>query len=340
MSPAIPIRTIAGIGPGADGLISRHEALREGLSADDVHRLVESGRWVTVRRGWYTSADLWDDLDELRGRPLLELRAAHRGLHGTHVLSHSSAALIADLPILRPRDGLIHVTKFGSPRARVRHGIKHHQSRYRISEVEFAQGLPVLGLARTALDIARESGFVAGVCAVDSARQRGVCVSELWAARIPMRHWPGVSLVDDVVRFSDGGAETLGESLTRILLAEAGLQPIETQFELRDATGRARCDMRVGRQMIEFDGLVKLRSVTRGGHAFGPPEEVVAEEKRRQDWVCGFELGMSRVTWSELWGRQRELTKQRLVREHAATTARYGTDIADLAPYVVHRRAG
>jgi hypothetical protein len=327
-------------GIGNDGLVSRQEALAEGLSADDVRRLVRLGLWVPVRRGWYTTAAHWESLDAMRGRPLLRIRADHRALSRTHVISHASSALVLDLPILRPRDQVTHVTKYGAPRARVRNGIKHHQSRYRLEDVEFVDGLPVLGLARTALDIARESGFVAGVCAIDAARQRGVTLTELWAARVPMWHWPDVTVADQAVLFSDAGAESLGESLTRILLAEIGLHPIETQFELRDATGWARCDLRVGRHVIEFDGLVKLRSVSEGGVADRTPAEVVAEEKRRQDWVCGFGLGMSRVTWPELWGRQRELTGQRLLREYAATTARFGTNIDDLAPYVVLRRAG
>lgn len=329
----------AGIGPGADHLISRQEAAAEGLSSSDVRRLVGRGLWVPVRRGWYTPTQHWDSLDDVHGRPLLIVRAAHRGLQRSHVVSHSSAALVLDLPILRPRDGLVHVTKFGAPRARVRSGVKHHQSRFRLQDVQFVDGLPVLGLARTALDIAREFGFEAGVCAVDAARQRGVSVSDLWRAREPMRHWPNVTVADEVLLFSDGGAESLGESLTRILLAEIGIGPVETQFELRDSTGSARCDMRVGRHLFEFDGFVKLQSVQQGGLARRTPADVVAAEKRRQDWVCGFQLGMSRVTWPELWGRERALTKLRLQREYAATVARFGTTIDDLAPYVVRRAA-
>ena len=149
-----------------------------------------------------------------------------------------------------------------------------------------------------------------------------------------------VRLVDDALDFSDPGAESLGESLSRILLAEAGLGPIESQFELRDSTGWARCDLRVGRQLVEFDGAIKLRRPERGGVADREPEEVVAAEKRRQDWVCGFHLGMSRITWADFWGAERQRAIVRLRREYDATTARYGTSIEDLAPYTVVRRAG
>lgn len=153
-----------GLGPGADGLISWHEAVAEGLSAADVRRLVARGWWVPVRRGWYTTADHWESLDDLRGRQLLRIRAAHRALRRAHAVSHSSAALVHQLPILRPRDGLIHVTKYGAPRARVRNGIKHHQSRYGMEGLQVIDHLPVLGVARTALDIAREFGFIPGPC--------------------------------------------------------------------------------------------------------------------------------------------------------------------------------
>jgi hypothetical protein len=324
----------------SDGLIARSDALAQGVLADTVKRLVRRGIWVPVRRGLYAHREHWQALDERRGRPLLLIRAVHRGMQRAHVISHTSGALVHGLPFLDPRDGLVHITKYGAPRARVRDGVKHHQSRFRQDAVTWVDGLPVLGVARTALDIAREHGFVAGVCAIDAARQRGVTLAELWQEREAMWHWPLVTVVDASIEFSDPGAESIGETLSRVLLDEIGLGPVQTQFELRDATGWARCDMRVGRQVFEFDGLVKLQPPERGGLADRPPEEVVAEEKRRQDWVCGFHLGMSRITWQELWGQRRELTKQRLLREYAATTARFGTAIDDLAPYIVQRRAG
>src|SRR4051794_13548191 len=71
----------------------------------------------------------------------------------------------------------------------------------------------------------------------------------------------------------------------------------------------------------------------------GPPTcgRGSCREKRRQDWVCGFELGMSRIAWPELLGAERARLKVRLRREYDATTARYGTNIDDLAPYIVRR---
>ncbi len=319
------------------GLFSRAEALAAGLSADDVKRLVRGDAWVAIRTGWYVEQSHWQALDDRTGRPTLVVRAAHRSLRNEHVVSHTSAALVCGIPFLRPRRDLVHVTKFWTPRARVRSGIKHHQARYRRQDVRVVEGIPVLSEARTALDIARELGFATGVAALDAVLQRGATRADLERELSPMRHWPGLVQTKEALQFSDPGAESVGESLLRILLAELDLGPIQTQFELRDSTGRARCDLRIGRHVFEFEGLIKLLARDQGGVADRPAVEVLAARQARHDWVCGFQLGMSHVTWDELWGSRRERTSQRLRREYRATVARFGTTIDDLAPYVVRR---
>lgn len=322
------------------GLVSRPEILNAGLSPGVIRSLVESGSLVTLRPGFYTPADHWGSLDELRQRPLLRVRAGHRSLVQPHAISHTSAALVLDLPFLRPPQQLIHVTKEHGPRARVRAGIKHHQARYRSGQVRHQTGLPVLDLARTALDIAREDGFRSGVVAIDAALQRGVTQTALAQALAAMWKWPGSVTARAALEFSDPGAESPGESLTRILVAELELGPaIQTQFELRDISGRVRCDLRVGRHIFEFEGKIKLLTREQGGVADKDPVDVLVARQARHDWVCGFQLGMSHVTWDDVWGDRRAETMVRLRREYAATVARFGTSIDDLAPYVVRRSA-
>ena len=124
-----------------------------------------------------------------------------------------------------------------------------------------------------------------------------------------------------------------------MLLREIGLGPIQTQFELRDHTGWARCDMRVGRHLVEFDGFKKYLRQERGGLAVVDPDEVVWQEKQREDWLRGYRLGMSRLVWADYWGARRELAKERVRREYEATCAAYGTDISDLGHLIVRRSA-
>ena len=326
--------------PSSLDLISRRAALASGVTPGLLRARLRRGDWLTVRPGWFVPRETWDALDEYVGRPRLEILAAHQSVTEPHAVSHVSAALMHGVPFLRPRQPLIHVTKLKGPRTRIRAGIKHHQARCILPVVEMVRGVPVLTLPRTALDVAREDGFAAGVVIIDAIRNRGVTVEALLRDLEPMWRWPYVSTAREALLFSDSGAESVGESLLRIMIAELELgSPIETQFELRDATGWARCDLRVGRHVFEFDGRLKYRRTQEGGVATTSGESVLMAEKERQDWVCGFHLGMSRVVWDDLWGIRRERTKRRLRREYDATVARYGTDLRDLDRYRVRRRA-
>ncbi len=309
------------------------------MSSNHLAGLVRTGAWVLVRRGVYMPAELWRALDPYDGRARTRARAAHLQMRAAHVLSHESAARELGMPILTPDTELIHVTRRGALSGRVEHGVKHHLAPYQRNQVLEVEGVPVLNAARTAADIAREHGYVHGTVACDSARQLGVRLSDLWEAVAPMTCWPEVTVVRASIQDSDPGAESVGETLGRMLLEEIGLGPIQTQFELRDHTGWARCDMRVGRHLVEFDGFKKYLRQDRGGLAVVDPEQVVWQEKQREDWLRGYRLGMSRLVWADYWGARRELAKERVRREYMATCAAYGTDISDLAHMIVRRSA-
>ena len=96
-------------------------------------------------------------------------------------------------------------------------------------------------------------------------------------------------------------------------------------------------DFRIGRHLVEFDGWLKYQREGAGGYADRSADEVMWEEKRRQDWLCGFKLGMSRVVWSDLQPETWERTKARVLREILDTRARFGSSIDDLAAYVIRR---
>ncbi len=139
----------------------------------------------------------------------------------------------------------------------------------------------------------------------------------------------------EAVELADHRADNVAESLSRLLVLELGVGPVEPQFGLREGSRVAWCDLRVVRHIVEFDGRLKYRPTARGGVADVDPELVLWREKKRQDWICGLQLGMTRLTWSDLQPDRWEATKRRVLRDYLATTARYGTSIADLAPYVI-----
>jgi hypothetical protein len=147
-----------------------------------------------------------------------------------------------------------------------------------------------------------------------------------------------VTVPRQAVRWGDRRCESPGEDLTMLALKELGLGVVHAQFGLQERGRVAWADFRVGRHLVEFDGRHKYQRETAGGYADAPAEDVVWREKRRQDWLCGFKLGMSRVVWSELRPDAWEATKRRLWREITDTNMRFGTSIDDLAPFVIRRR--
>lgn len=316
------------------GLVTRRQAITAGMTPEWVDRLVRQGDLVAVRRGVYAEDAYVASLTSFRERRRLADRAASLRISMPHEMSHDSAAHELDLAILRPPDPMTHVTRPGVVGSHLRYGVKHHLAPYVSHRVEVVAGIRVLGPARTALDIAREHGLRAGVVAVDSARRGGTTMSELERELELMRSWPFVTVVREAVALSDPDTDSIGETLTRELVEELGYGRPQTQFGLT-ANGRtAWCDLRLGRHLFEFDGKVKYQRLDEGGVALASASDIVWREKQRQDWLCGFKLGMSRVVWDDLLGSGRERALDRLRREYLDTCRRFGETIDDLTPYL------
>jgi hypothetical protein len=317
------------------GLITRRQAFAAGMSADHVDRLVRSGRLIALRRGVYADAERLKATTTWRERQLWVDRAVSLSLARPHVMSHDSSALELGMEILQPARPRTHVTRPGLVGSHRRRQITEHLAPYRVEQVVTVNGRRVLDAARTAADIAREHPLEYGVVACDSARRMGCTVDELWAAVAPMRNWPYVTRVREAVDLSDPNADNPAETLARLLVTELGFGRPQTQFGLTDGRRKAWCDLRLGRHIIEFDGWVKYRHVQDGGVATTSAESVLREEKKRQDWVCGFKLGMSRLVWEDYWGEARDAALTRLRREYLDTVRLYGTSIDDLAPFII-----
>ena len=320
------------------GLILRRQALAAGASSDEVDALVRRGEWIGVRRGVYTTRAHWIALDPYVGRPRLEVWAATLKMATPRLISHDSAAYLHGLAILEARPRLVHITRFGALGGRTRHGVKHHKAPFSDEQIVFIDGQPVLDIPRTVADIAREHGSRHGIVAAGSALRMGVSKGALRAAAVPMRNWPYVTKVRQSVELADPRCENPGEDLTKLMLEQVGMGIVHPQFGLQDCGRVAWVDFRVGRHLVEFDGKHKYRRESAGGVADVAPDQVIWREKKRQDWLCGFKLGMSRVVWSELQPDTWEATQRRLLRETRDTHERFGTSIEDLAPYVIRRR--
>lgn len=297
------------------GLVTRRQAVACGYTERELRTLTgHRGRWVVVRRGVYVERSVWEpagpDL-----RYALEVRAALLTGRRSAVASHGSAAVLLGLP-MRPRwREVVHVTRPGVTGSRTEGGVKHHLAGYAPVDLDERGGVPVLGLARTAVDLGREHGFEDGVVAADAALRLGARRGDLDRALSRMTCWPNITPARAAVRLADGGSESVGESLTRILVAELGLGMPETQFVIEEGRRHARVDLRLRRHLVEFDGKVKYLGRDQGGLAERSPEQVVWDEKQREDWLRGLGFGMSRVVWADLFGPARRETARRLARD-------------------------
>lgn len=320
------------------GLILRRQALAAGMTLKQISTLLRQREWVAVRRGVYTTRAHWESLDQYVGRPRLEVWAATLTTRTPHMISHDSAAYLHGLSILEARPRLVHITRIGVLGGRTRHGIKHHKAPVRTEQIAFVDDHPVLDVPRTVADIGREHGLRHAIVAANSALRSGESRRALRAAVEDMTSWPYVTVPRLAVEWADGRCENPGEDLTMLMLKQLGVGLVEPQFGLRDNGRMAWVDFRVGRHLVEFDGRHKYQRRDDGGYADSSADEVMWEEKLRQDWLCGFKLGMSRLVWSEVQPDSWSSTQDRLYREIHDTNCRFGTSIDDLAPYVVRRR--
>jgi predicted transcriptional regulator of viral defense system len=327
---------ILGVMARQHGLVTFSQARELGLADRDVALLARRGVWRRVRHGVYVDADAWESADPYRGQPLLRVRAVHLVLERRHWFSHESAAVIHDIPLADAGAARIHVTRPRVLGDRTKAGVVHHKAVFLPHQATVVHGLPVLDVARTACDLARGSGLTAGLAACDHAVRHGVARAELRAVREQMRCWRGARTVEAAIDLADPGAENFAESAMRELVISLGIGTPQTQFGLRAEGRTVFCDLRVGRHVFEFDGRVKFVAQADGGVADRDPVEILWTQKQRQDFITGFKLGVSRVTYRDL-GRGRTQAVARLRREYADTVERFGTDISDLSRYVVRR---
>jgi hypothetical protein len=318
------------------GLVTRQRAWEIGVDRAAFDRLVRTDELVGVRRGVYCLPDVLATAPTLGARQRLHDRAACLRVPQPFVRSHTSAALELGLGILLPPRPLTHVTQRRHG-IRTCWGVKHHVAPYREDQVVEANGFRVLDGVRTAIDIAREYGHPYGVVAIDRVRWLGHPLSELEEiVAVQMRSWPHVNRARRELDLSSAGAESVAETLGRDLLEEMGLTDIETQFGLTDGRRTHFADLRVGRQLIEIDG--ELKYIEAPGLAGRSIESVLVEEKNRESWFRGFHLGVSRLTWRDVYGAGRVAAKQRLRREIDQTDRLWGTSIDDLERFRVRRR--
>ncbi len=265
---------------------------QQGLSDEDIKRRTRP--LTRLRRGVY-SPDLPADPVE-RHRWLAQAAlATHRNV----VLSHVSAALAWDLPVMTgdlSRVMLSRVGPLSTPHER-HDGVRVFGSELDSRDVTHRLGLPVTSPERTILDCARYLRFRPALALADAAAHKRL-LDEKTLRRLlsQMRGWKGIGRAREVLATVDPKSESPGESWTRDVLLRLGFE-VESQFEVYWSgrfIGRADFRVRGTWVLIEFDGHSKY------GLATDAPADALWREKLRHDALvhAGFEV--IRLTWVDL----------------------------------------
>jgi predicted transcriptional regulator of viral defense system len=247
------------------GIITTARLRSAGLSADEIRRLVRVGTLVAVRRGVYAPARLVASTaeDQAAGH-LLRVAAALAVTSSRSAGSHHSAAAVHGIQLLgRMPDGIVTVTR--SPDARGSRsgpqGVLVHAAELPAEHVTVRQGVRITSAARTVIDLARNSSFIEGVAMTDSALHAGkTSKAELEAVLACCRQWRGVQRARRVVAFSDPRAESVLESIARVVFHSRGLPAPDLQVWVGDddtVIGRVDFLWRKYRTIGEADGAIK-----------------------------------------------------------------------------------
>ncbi|MET4782097.1 hypothetical protein [Glaciihabitans sp. UYNi722] len=268
---------------------------------------VRGGDLLSLYRGVYFPLTLWDQLDR-DARYRARIHAAAIYSPRPVVFSHDSAAALWRLPRLGEWPSRAHVVQPIADGGRSNAMFARHSVGLPI-EIEAIEGLAVTTLARTVVDLAAGASFGQSVTLADAALRRtehplsGIPLTTLDKSDlyqeldgIPLRR--GSARVRRTIDFADGRADRPGESLSRVSMHVAGITPPQLQVALRGATGREyfadfwweEFDM-IG----EFDGRFKY---TDPAFLLGrTPEQVLLDEKAREDDLRAAGHGMSRWPW-------------------------------------------
>jgi hypothetical protein len=284
-----------------------------------LHRRRLRGEVVRLARGLYVPTPA---VEPLAPWEVETLRAWAASAHGRlrQPLCRDSAARLWGVPLLNEgndeRAPVIHALGWG-PTATCRvTDVQYWATGDPAAHVvEFADAR-LTNLPRTVAELSLSTSFARAVAATDWAiRSRGggpaTTIDEIRAVADALALVRGRARLDRALAFADGRSESAGESWARVLIHQLGFELPELQHEYRLADGRViRTDFRWGSVRLagEFDGLVKYRAAEmRGGRSV---EQVVIEEKAREDAVRSTGDGMLRLLWADL--REPRLLAHRL----------------------------
>lgn len=229
------------------GLITRAQALAEGLTERIIDHKLASGAWLRVYRGVYLIAGTPASFEQ-------RVLAACLRVGGDVAASHETAGVLWGL--IERRQPLVEVT-VPAGRHPVSDRFAVHRSRCGVERVERTDGIPVTSVARTLLDLCSRLGRSELEDALDEALRRNLVTVRELESRI--RQPGGRRRRGDLASLlaEQGSAKPRGsvrEKHVLAMLRRAGLPEPVRQYEVRRG-GRviARPDLAYPDQKIAIE---------------------------------------------------------------------------------------
>lgn len=323
-SPALPARTVrqvdsavlAALLASGEGQFSRSTAIDHGLDDRHLAALVKGGTLHRVRRGMYVDGAAWGAADEV-ARHLMRARAVLAATSDDTYLTGVSSLVVRGVELYQADLSTVQVVRLrGSARREA--GVLHSDGELPLEHRGEAQGLRAASPAWSLVDYARAAQLGPAVVALDSALRKQLLTRDaLEGAAERCRAWSGARAMTRAVGLCDGRAESVGESLSRVVFEELGLPPDDLQMVVSAEDGRFRVDFawKERRTVGEFDGRLKYQRPIR-------PEwdaaEVAWQERRRELSIERAGWVVVRFTWTDL--RHPELVRSRLLEAFGRAT--------------------
>lgn len=268
-------------------VFSRGDALKAGWTDAALARAVRSGRLLRLRRGYFARPGA--DLERA------EAIAAVRDISGS-AASHRSGLLLHTLPIVGQRAPMPELTVLPDSRGSA-HRVLLHRAAMTCDDMCVIDGVPVLKVARTLVDVARARPITAAVAAIDAALQRGATtLDDIDDVLLRCWNWPGIRRAQRAVRLSDGRSESPLESVSRLILGWLQVPKPDLQPTVLDQYGRP-----IGRLDFYWEQFGVAGEAD--GRSKYDTRDVLTAEKERQELLEDCGLVFVRWGWAAVTGR-------------------------------------
>jgi hypothetical protein len=286
-----------------NGVFRRRQALAVGYTPVQVQQKLDSGEWIRVRQGIYTTRERYGAASATtRGAHMLAAAARMLAISGDLVVSHRSAAVFHRIPLLDDPPEEPDLTRHQLTVDR-RH-TAHDLFLAPVPPADRVTGLPIATAGRAVADCARYLEPDAAFVTLEAALHLGLDRVAIGRVLLRCAGWPGAAQARELLMVANPWSESVLESLARLWFKQQGLpQPMQQRsvFAGRRFLGRVDFVWPEYHTVCEMDGQVKYAEEL--PDAMPAPTGVTNaplwREKRREDDLRDVELQVVRGYWSD-----------------------------------------